>query len=591
MKEKLKDFDTLGHGEFLSYNGRSKYNTFLGGIFTIISYLVILGITIWYLFKLIDRSNPQLVFQQKTISNWTGIYKEEDINFGLFPVFFKVFYMKKDNRTPRPLNLSNLHANLFKYKISTDETGEIIRLSQCHLKDFLPKDQEYINDNKIIPLNGNSIKNTPPTDFLMKDGEYFLCANTTNYVLSTFLNEATYNIYITFDYTEEDKNYLDSILMIDIHYLYNEFDVSSYPVANSHIIKKYGQMQSPIGKIFSSTFKFNEIVIETDIGWLLEDTKKENTYTVSDPILPGSVNNDIPNNSFIQLLYTRDDIMTTYSRSYKKVPDFLSDVGGFLGLVKAFFSTLYGPFTELLFRLNIINSVFGFKTKHARGNYDLSRERTDLPKLRKKNIQGSSLGLEKVDKAKIYNMSEGQNINEWKQAEGLANVEKKCNENHIPVSTKSPEFVENDKKVENTNSNAENKIELKEIKLTERAEENQLIVDNKNEEGRRTRGFLRKMLIINKIDSSFEKLSFGSWESILVAWAPFFISNNSNLYRKKYIYDNLWKMIEFEYLNVREMVQNFITVDEVEILLAKQLKTKEKIIYEENKFSVVEYIA
>jgi hypothetical protein len=622
MENLVKSLDTFGYESYFNFQSSQRFKTFRGGVYTLMSYFATLAVIGYYLSKLVARETPYLIYQTTKIGSKNIKYENEKINQGMFPAFFKLSLWDNTTENGLAVDMNKLSFYLTKYDLKAEQHIEKIEGKECSFQEFPLWTKINSDADKQIPLSFTKDRSA----FNLSFNEHVFCIPTNKTDLSEFFNTDKYNIIIFAIYNETSVPYY---LYLDLFYLYYNYDVSDYKHPVTPIMKYYGDVRVGQTEAYLTSFKFIETVINTDEGWINSEHNYNNFYSISDSLNIQQVPSGTEEGLF-QFQYTRDDHIIYYSRSYDKIQDFLANIGGLLQVIKVFFNTFNLPFTQLAFRLDLINSVFFFekdflnKQDFKLKNKNSSKKilETGNNQMDKVNTKGISKEVTqgkrfiKMSKQSIKKMVEVQTENRINNNDEKFMESPKNSPEKIQGSTEVNYFIGGTGVTDNNFKNQKKQEIMQEIKYdpvsgkevvmtydinrTERLESNtEFLSENTKEkyplQSKRSRNISTpndpENYIRRQSTKKYKKFGFTLLEEFLVVYLSFLILKDSQLMKKKVIYENLWGNLSYQYLNIKEMLQNFITVDEVDTILVNKLQSRDKFVFENKKYSILDYLA
>ena len=404
----IKNLDFLSPPITFYHQGLLFHSSFVSGILSIISIILIAICTVYYSIELIKKKNPKTssyynfiedsgiypmnassLFHFITLSSENNNFKSNGIDFSSFRIIGLEVYFK--------LYLSDYNISHFNHWIygkcnSTKDIEEIDDLIQydffeksaCIQKYFNKEDQKYydVDDPKFrwpVIAHGTANKNIKPYNVIVEK-----CEEST---LNLILGEGHQcNNTLEFEFNQNNTFYGEIFIYIVNHYV----DISNY----SNPYKKYMEM---IGNVSLSNsysvnhLNFNPSVIKTYNG-LISDKFYEQYAPIYEKHETYSFDKEKTSIYSVFALWLKNKLYRN-ERSYKKLQDLFSSVGGIyqsITMVAAYINILYNKFivlsdTEILLQ-SIINSE---KLSHE--------NKEKQPK--NKNIQR----LKELDKDKIKN--------------------------------------------------------------------------------------------------------------------------------------------------------------------------------------------
>lgn len=318
MKNLIINRDFLSPSICLEYNGSNTYKCIEGGLYSLI--IIILTVLIGCMFgqDLIFRNNPIMLNNQEMLT-----YSE--VKLIEFPIAFLISYNSELNSS----TIDYLDVDMVSFPIfSNYSTGRTIfanPLKKCNLSDYhLPQvgldhlfnfynsPGVYCIDNKNLSFyNPYSKANSSFINIRFKR-----CNTPGKGKCPTNIDSITQNINIVMAYLD---SYIDSSnLTYPIQY---QMAVQSYVLSNG-LLKRF-------------THKFRNDVYYSDDGWFMSDVKTFNyislDFVTSDIIVNTDINSAYYNHLYWATLESPFIRMRT-NRSFLKIQDLLSNVGGFISI-------------------------------------------------------------------------------------------------------------------------------------------------------------------------------------------------------------------------------------------------------------------
>jgi hypothetical protein len=312
MINMIKQFDFLGPAPKLKIYSKSHYMTAFGGILSILTLLALAGLCSYFTIQTFSRSSLKVLFSE-------GINDNPQHNVTQFPFAVTLF----DTWGHPILNdntIFNVQSMFMQYRNLTLSSQEI-QITPC-AEEYFPT---YANYFSTLPIGGLNCIN--PSN------------NSQNLLFGNFGSLdpfSMYNIYINKCVNSskiqcKDETYINYILedayiaLVYLDYLIDNKNTNypGQPYLNTLVLGA----SNTIYKMFD--LKFRKISYETDFGFVFQDIRKEEYFTVETPFI--SVDNrptgSRPGN-FIFLRLSTSKIISTYTRSFLKIQDLLANIGG-----------------------------------------------------------------------------------------------------------------------------------------------------------------------------------------------------------------------------------------------------------------------
>ena len=338
--------DLYGFKPRLFVNGYSKKGTVIGIIFSLITWIFMITITVYYCNKLfIDKELHTLSsVRSATSSDYINMNKDnfifafalEDPRYNLYvdeEVYYPEVFYKHGIRDAN---------GQFDYSDATQLIPE--RCSQSY---FGEKFQDLI---KNFPLNNMyCIKNLNYTltgSFAADEYSFLVlnmypCQNTSNKICKT----------------QEELDYLLDGAFFTFQYQNFIFDPNDF---HEPFKAKIGDYMTTVSKkYFKNLYVYlKKYLLTTDTGLIFE-SKKENHMTLYD--YGSDMLSFQTSKNFMQLTFRMSLVVDEVSRSYTKAQTIISYIGGFITFLQTIFSLLTDILINNFIYEKIINKIFFFK--------------------------------------------------------------------------------------------------------------------------------------------------------------------------------------------------------------------------------------
>jgi hypothetical protein len=349
MKSILKYIDFFGSEIKILINGKSKYNSSLGGFFT----FILLFITVYFIFYLSDeiffRKNPKLIHYQSYSTNNSVL-----INNSNFFIAYQVLF-------PNNTILDFETNSYFEFQLFAENINKI-NSNISNKKTFYTNQKCQMTDLKDFYINENL------SEYMINS---FRCFNLSNLILngSPFhsLSTKTLRFSINFAYNKLIKDYGSTInlylknvfpLNFRIFYQTSSYNLNNYdnPLKKELSFADIRIVPETLTHIYASFIKYNSV---KDEGLVFKQENMTNLYGFNDFKLVTINNFLLPNHFFSELFkifFYIEYFENNFIRSYSKLQDMGSQIlaiYNFLYFLMHFFLYFYS--------INRINEQLAYK--------------------------------------------------------------------------------------------------------------------------------------------------------------------------------------------------------------------------------------
>jgi len=362
-------FDMYGYSPHLFIGGYSKNGSLFGMITTLLSFLFIISITIYYFFRFIYSNELTTLSSIRTYSN-----KEDTIYLGNNSFYFAfaledpinfTYYIDESVYFPKVhyrLGIRN-EEGIFKYNIT------LLDVDRCNLNDF---GKDYQNLFNITNYNN------------------MYCIKNLNHQLSGSYSDDTYSFITlklypcTNSSTSKCKpqEEIDKLLkgtFFAFEYQSFNFDPTDYKRPTKPVIVDYITTitNTYLQEVYIYLKKF---LIKTDIGLVFENIKKKN-YTRFD-YSNNLLNFKTTSKYFLQINFRMSTNVEEVLRQYTKVQTIFGYIGGFITFLENFFIFINYFFLKDIVHQKILDKLFFYsnnaKLKKNSNNKNFSKENINI---------------------------------------------------------------------------------------------------------------------------------------------------------------------------------------------------------------------
>ena len=348
----LKSIDMFGRKTELKMNKHSKYNTHLGGLFSLIMLSICIPMFLNFGSDMLYHQNPTAIFSQVFSKNPERYYFSQEKYFFMFGIEAPDTYAHFIDETIYQVNIINRGLS----KTSDDSFN--IPLERCS-EDKLPHDKqihEYFINAPGSPINDlyciKNLENYYIEGSFDTDNYAFIeimitaCQNKTENSSAPICKSpeeieaklSGYFAFYTMDYLIDPNNFKNPGQQTGKDY-FTPISIGMTRNTNRYIATS--KINSDDGFLFSSINNYNYPSYYEDKETLLID--KSNQGLIID---------------FVLRKYHNDLI---YTRNYQKFQDVLAQIGGIIQILSIFFSYLSFPFVDKLYFEKIVNSIYNFE--------------------------------------------------------------------------------------------------------------------------------------------------------------------------------------------------------------------------------------
>lgn len=359
----LRKFDFEGVNNFYNIDGSKKLTSQLGGLLNIFS-LIILAL-LFYSFgqNFYKRENPQSNIQE-TLSE---IPKKMKMTFESFPISFRIEDENSyiiQNYT-RHFNI-NVYYNEYvrddnnEFKLVTDTTMNIIKCDS-----YVSKENIFFSQVKnSICIDYNL------TDFNMNKTEIkesYLGGGWDEPFFNTIfitIKKCEPNITNSFgeicESEENQKEYFDKTYnYLSFYYPQTFFDPYNFtfPV-KTKLKSSYFYLTKKLIK--SVIYKFQDIIVDSDIGWIFSEYITEDYISIYEATIDYDITED---SDFAYLEIAKTSIIKKYVRIYMKIQELSANIGGVLKVYSLLLSIILYHYNSICLNYNLLLFIKNSESK------------------------------------------------------------------------------------------------------------------------------------------------------------------------------------------------------------------------------------
>lgn len=435
--------DQLGGNYNLKYQGEERYKTVLGGILTLFSVFVFMGIFFMIGIDFYLRINPQ-VTMSKTLSSEYFNYTLNKTNF-LF-----AFRIESDGKLFMRPDLFYIEPHYIVFNQTEKGMKKIVdEIIPFHKCDYSDANYNEVYNSSVM---SQFLCLNHPSGTEGYDGGGLYDAKYIRYFKIKFSHCSAGEKYnkannITCSQNNKEINYLFTKTALYVKYIIQSYYVDSHDYYDPFKLSfdsMYQTMEFNIQK--KIYFYFKKGVLNDNKGWILDD-RNEKEFIGLDrqrlDVRDGS--SDYNTNVFYEINLYFDRIIENFNRKYQKVQDVLAAVGGLMKIISFIFGNFVIYYNQHHFYIKILNDVL---LKNINQKEDISSRHNKF-----------DLGINKLklkNNNKINNNNPGNNYNsnsliDLNRASNLPNINSNSivinqNESNIQAINDNKETVLNNQK-------------------------------------------------------------------------------------------------------------------------------------------------
>jgi len=417
----LKNFDIYGYNFRLRYKREIEYSTYCGIFFSLISISIILIISISNISKMIKGTNFSIV------TNYIYTNNNIEIDLSSYPILLGLY--KYGNEIEYNPSYVSIRMDRNEHIPKKDEKGNFtiernsysIELEKCSLINF--KEYIYLFNNTNLEFNKHfCFKSNQNLTIKGHHGDQINGFTTLEFHVIKCIN------------TTENNNHCKSSEEID-KYLENSYVSIIYVTKN---IDHYN-ISNPIYNIINSDiffisfeyvkryyYFFSKEKYISDNGILLNSNKEYDLYQyhhTNFDFVKKETQSYYSEETLLEINLTCMDLITEYTRTYIKIQDALSYIGGIYDIISIFFHFISYNFIRKSFIIRIGSTFITSDSKtiiNSKNNSDTSKE--NILKIHKRCSNSYIPKKNKMKNFEIINVCTLFNVNAKKNLLDLFNI-------------------------------------------------------------------------------------------------------------------------------------------------------------------------
>ena len=426
----IKEFDFLSPNITLYHKGSLSHNSWMSGLLSLFSCILIILSGVYYSLDLIKRQNPKSFFYNRFVEDsgefpinssslfhyismsYVNIFdSNNDMAFDFYSfriIGIDTYYQKYIDDKNR--NLSNYKHWLYG-KCNNDSDTEGIG--------YLINNKNYLNYACIRKYYDNETKayyNTGEQNFRWPRMAHGLSHQDKEYysVLIEKCEEETLQLILGEDHNcKENSELFNGYMGFHFNFIDQFSDVLNYKEPH---VKYFSRIENTIVKDNYSVnhLNFNPSIVNTHDGLIFENSKQDVSYTFerNDAFAVSQEGTTIYS---IYNIWLKNRLQC-YDRTYKKIQDVIAEIGGLLEVVTAvtaFFNCFFNKYTIMMNVEKIISPYLKKETKNNKNNIELSHLETNkLNKIdfEKNKVQSNiNINNQLTEKQNVINSNSNNN--------------------------------------------------------------------------------------------------------------------------------------------------------------------------------------
>jgi len=486
----IRQFDFISPKVTFYYHGSLHHSSILSGILSIISMIFIIILAIYYSLEIIDKKDPNSssfssfiedapiyeintssLFHFINIAQNSRAIINEGIDFTMFRIIGSQVYYENMVRITSLKKINHWLYGLCDNKTDTEGISHLIKY------DYFGK---CACIKKYYDLNTQSYYSVGDPNFVWPQiGHGTFHENSTLYsIVMDSCSEETIGEILGNDYHcrtgAEIGQFYSNVTGTRVFQLYflNKFmNVLDYNNPDKTFIFR---LESP----FSSTqysandLNFNPLLLKTHKGLVFDRIKQDISYSFDRNDVYTGDRNQIP--IFVSYTFFLKNIMNYYERSYKRVQDIISNIGGiykFATIVAIYINSLYSNYVILSDTLGMLHSSIHLeknkieinKNKRKINSYylrDIEKDKNKNEKNKKPNEKSITKSTDRInlDRLDYTNIKNNKIMND--NSKSINNI-KENTQPRINLNNKKHDLKKRDNSIEKMNTKMKVKKEMK----------------------------------------------------------------------------------------------------------------------------------
>lgn len=316
------NFDFMGDQIGLEHKRSTRFKSLAGGIYSMIIVLISGVIGALFSRELFTRKNPLVVLSREAVQNSV-------VNLGDFPVAIAATVNTNPNDLPFELFTIDL--------VSLDVSANGVPNRVVHtdvLEKCSPNNMTFPNSNQTRELFNFTLNSGM---YCLKDPSKYYFRNQYSTPNSAFLNFRFQKCSKLSNPNCPDN--LDQIMpsiFFGIYFINSYVDSSNYENPIIYRIESVNSQMTP-GLLKRYYLRITSNNYESDNGWILESNVNYNFNSFDSSAIDIATETTYYEGHLLWITLESPALLMNYKRSYKKVQDFIANVGGFANMLRLIF--------------------------------------------------------------------------------------------------------------------------------------------------------------------------------------------------------------------------------------------------------------
>lgn len=344
--------DIYGHNLNLRIFGKEKYKTFIGSIFSIVSLLLIISASIYFIIDLFQRKSLTVIYNEDFDTLPTNNLTDIPLTFALGDFTGKTIPSE---------GVYNLDVKMAIYKLvkTSDGVRSIalqivpIQMEKCDLEKHFSNYKDKFNS-----LNTSNVLCIPPDKYNLTLFGKPRDVNNGWSTLNLYINKCDPKVQKCLDNYEK---YLSNFVFLT-GYLSNS--INHYNTTSPKSLDNYStsfRMSNSLVKSYQVSIRQNKY--KTDNGFIFEENETIDFFTTEKIWTDVSLNTigELTAGQMVgKLIFENSMAISNYSRSYIKGQAVMANIGGIIKAIMVISKIMSDFLSRYISYIDISNSIFRF---------------------------------------------------------------------------------------------------------------------------------------------------------------------------------------------------------------------------------------
>ncbi|EAS04164.2 transmembrane protein, putative (macronuclear) [Tetrahymena thermophila SB210] len=363
----LQKIDIFGVGVNIKFNKREKYQTKLGGLFSVVVYILMLVYSMNLLNIILKKTDPIVIFEQNSVTQ----PQRFDLNPQNFSIAFALLNENLDpfiDQTLYSMNGQIYYRNKIwnnqTQKYTEDVGTQEFQVIPCTEQSF----QEPNSRNYFLNLNYTNMYCIKDTSQLFIEGQFDADRFTMLKINLTECSDLN-NQSIKCQQQHERKKQLENT-KLQIYYVNRIIQIRDYSnpfqsVGQTQFWRTNYEMVQQINLMFVNTY----IADDTNLFYGENYVNQRDLVFSQDRLLQASRDQESNQNIYEIEIYMDKNKENVYRRIYQKLPQAISQIGGIFNVFFAIGCLFSHPYAKMQLEKKLINQIFQIKNDNDVNNF------------------------------------------------------------------------------------------------------------------------------------------------------------------------------------------------------------------------------